>query len=112
MKTTAQGLAAEAAVASLLKKQKYDILDQNWRTRSCEIDIVARKSKVVYFVEVKFRSQAAQGDGFEYVTPRKLSQMTYAANMWCQQHDYSGDYRLMAAAVSGEDLENISLVEV
>ena len=112
MKTTAQGLAAEVAVASLLKRQKYEILDQNWRTRTCEIDITARRNKVIYFVEVKFRSQIAQGDGFEYVTSRKLKQMAYAANMWCQQHDYSGDYRLMAAAVSGEDLENISLVEV
>ncbi|HVX58410.1 MAG TPA: YraN family protein [Candidatus Saccharimonadales bacterium] len=112
MKTTEQGRLAEAAVTELLKARGYKILDQNWRTRLCEIDIVAAKGKIAYFVEVKYRASNNQGDGFEYITPRKLSQMSFASEVWVQENSWSGDYRLMAAAVTGADAEDIELVEL
>lgn len=112
MKTTEQGRAAEAAVAESLKKQGYKIADRNWRTRACEIDIVATKDKIVYFVEVKYRSGSAQGDGFEYITPRKLTQMRFAAENWVSQNNWDGDYLLMAAAVSGPQAGHIELIEI
>lgn len=112
MKTTFSGRAAESEVAKYLSEQGFKILDQNWRTRTCEIDLVAQKDKVIYFVEVKYRSTIDQGDGFEYITPAKLKQMAYAAEVWVQENNWSGDYRLLAAAVSGENKEGIELAEV
>jgi len=73
---------------------------------------VAQKGSVVYFVEVKYRRQAAQGGGFEYIGPQKLHRMDFAAGVWRQNFDWSGDYRLMAAAVTGGDCEEIQLVEL
>jgi Holliday junction resolvase-like predicted endonuclease len=96
MKTTHAGLKAEARVAEFLKKSGYKILHNNWRTRACEI-------------EVKFRSNEKQGDGFEYITPRKLKQMYFAAEIWNQQNNWNGDYRLMAAAVSEDTIKIIEL---
>ncbi|HVS78731.1 MAG TPA: hypothetical protein VHD84_00365, partial [Candidatus Saccharimonadales bacterium] len=61
---------------------------------------------------VKYRSGAAQGDGFEYIVGRKLQRMNFAANIWCQNYNWRGDYRLMAAAVSGFDCESIEITEV
>lgn len=112
MKTTAQGQAAESAVAGLLVAQDYQILDRNWRTKTCEIDIVAQKQNVIYFIEVKYRAQADQGDGFEYITSRKLSQMQFAGRSWNAEHAWEGDWRLLAAAVSGPNSENIQLLEI
>ena len=111
MKTTFSGRAAESAVAEHLKQQKYQILNQNWRTRTCEIDLVAKKDGVIYFCEVKMRSSPTQGDGFEYITPAKLKQMTYAAEVWCQENDWPGDCRLLAAAVT-DDNQQINIVEI
>jgi len=112
IKTTEQGLRAEAAVAELLGQHGYEVIDRNWKTRVCEIDLVAQKDEVVYFIEVKYRRQAAQGDGFDYIGPQKLHRMDFAAGVWCQNLNWAGDYRLMAAAVSGEDCERIKLIEL
>ncbi len=112
MQTTETGQKAEAAVARLLKEQGYKITDKNWRTKVCEIDLIALKDGVAFFVEVKYRAASAQGDGFEYITAKKLKQMTFAAEVWVQQSGWRGDWRLMAAAVSGLGFENIALLEI
>lgn len=112
IKTTEQGQLAEAAVAALLEQQGFEVIDRNWKTRVCEIDIVAQKSKVIYFVEVKYRASQAQGGGYEYIADQKLKKMNFAAEIWKQTYGWDGDCRLMAAAVSGADCENIELTEV
>lgn len=112
MKTAERGQEAEQAVADLLEQHGFEIIDRNWKTRVCEIDIVAQKEDVIYFVEVKYRSSQAQGSGFEYVTDKKLRRMNFAAEVWKQQYSWDGDYRLMAVAVSGSDCGNIQLTEV
>lgn len=87
-------------------------MGRNWKTKVCEIDIVTKAAGVLYFVEVKYRRQPAQGDGFEYITEQKLKRMTFAAELWLQRHGRTGDYRLMAASVTGPDCEVIEITEV
>lgn len=107
MKTTTLGNQAEQTVAEELNRQGYKILDRNWKTKVCEIDIVASKERVVYFVEVKFRSGQAQGSGLEYIGPQKLRRMHFAAEVWVQAHKYDGDYTLLAASVMCDGLNFI-----
>ena len=102
MTTFDTGRQAEATAAAFLRTQGYQIVAQNWRTRSCEVDIVASKDSVVYCVEVKFRSSDRQGMGLDYVTPKKLQQMQYAAEMWTAAAAWDGDYRLAAIEVGGD----------
>ncbi len=108
--STFQGREAENAASDYLKLQKLIIVDQNWRTRWCEIDIVAQSSekiglikraKIIHFVEVKYRASVAQGDGLEYITQKKQLQMQRAAEFWVNEHSWSGDYQLDAVAVTG-----------
>ena len=101
MSTTATGRAAEAAAASFLQAKGCTVLAQNWRTRWCEIDIVAHRSGVLYFVEVKYRASGAWGTGLDYITPRKLQQMHFAASFWISRHKFDGDYRLAAIELTG-----------
>jgi len=98
--STAIGRAAETAAATYLRQRGFTIISQNWRTRWCEIDIVGKKAKVVYFVEVKYRSTNRQGGGLDYVTPRKLAQMQLAADFWQATHGAT-DSRLCAVELSG-----------
>lgn len=99
--STATGRAAEIEAVRYLKKQGFKILAQNWRTRWCEIDIVAQCRGVIYFVEVKYRANSAWGGGLDYITPRKLQQMNFAGEFWLAQQATTVDYRLAAIGVSG-----------
>ena len=102
MKTTVAGQSAEFAVAEQLKSAGYKILARNWRTRVCEIDIVAKKDQIVYFVEVKYRSNPAQGDGLAYITPQKLKKLYFSARVWVQATGWDEDYRLLVASVTSD----------
>jgi uncharacterized protein (TIGR00252 family) len=110
MNTTSVGRQAEAKAAGYLKDLGYNILDQNWRTRLCEIDIVAQKAKVIYFVEVKYRKSSNWGGGLEYITGAKLKQMARAAELWVSNHKWHGDYALAGIEVMGERLEVTAFV--
>ncbi|MBI4034757.1 YraN family protein [Candidatus Saccharibacteria bacterium] len=112
MARVSTGLTAETAVAEFLKQSGYEILDRNWKTKVCEIDIVACRSRTVFFIEVKYRSSLRQGGGFEYILARKLKQMEFAAKIWNQRHGWDGDWRLVAAAVSGPDHQSVDLIEI
>jgi uncharacterized protein (TIGR00252 family) len=112
MSTTELGQRAEQAVADYLKKKGYKILEHNWRTRWCEIDVVAQKGQTVFFVEVKYRESDRQGDGLEYITPKKLTQMTFAAELWVSNHNWQGEYCLVAAGVTGTSFIVQEIIEL
>lgn len=95
------GHDAEKTAAEYLKQQGYKIRDLNWKTRYCEIDIVAEKDKTIWFVEVKSRRSSQQGFGYEYVTSKKLQQMHFAAEMWVQSNKWAGDYQLAVVSIDG-----------
>lgn len=112
MKSTKAGATAESAVSLYLKAKGYKILHRNWRTKNCEIDIIARKDDIVFFVEVKYRVNDKQGSGLDYITPKKLAQMEFAAKVWCSANRWGGDCRLLAAAVQGAQFELVEIIEV
>lgn len=110
MATTSAGHSAEEAVSEYLAKKGYKIIVRNWKQPSCEIDIVARKSRTIFFVEVKYRRSSQQGSGFDYITKSKLHQMKYAAQVWVACNNWAGEWVLSGAEVSGDD-QNISFIE-
>ena len=112
MATVAVGRQAEAAVGSYLEKQGFKIIAKNWRTKICEIDLIAQKEDVIYFVEVKYRGSESQGSGFEYIGPQKLGRLKFAARVWTQSSGWEGDYRIYGAEVTGPDFETVELVEI
>jgi Holliday junction resolvase-like predicted endonuclease len=92
-------------------RQGYRVLQQNWRTRYCEIDIVARKAATIYFIEVKYRASAQYGSGLDYVTPHKLRQMSFAARMWTQQFAWKGEVTLSAIELTGTNFVVTNFIE-
>lgn len=113
MNTTSSGNRAEQAVAEELTRRGYRVIELNWKTRFAEIDIVAEKDRTLCFVEVKYRKTLAAGDGFDYITPQKLHHMQRAAESYVLSHDWTGEYRLLAAsATGGLDSLQIQIIEV
>ncbi len=110
MSTTDSGQQAEKLVADKLKDSGHKIISLNWRTRWCEIDIVSKYKKTIYFTEVKFRSIDIWGDGFSYITIKKLKQMRFAAEFWISENDWNGEAVLQGAMVDSEG--NVNIVEI
>jgi uncharacterized protein (TIGR00252 family) len=111
MKTFDIGRQAEAAAAAFLERKGCTVIVQNWRTRWCEIDVIAQKDTTMYFCEVKYRSTSQQGTGLDYITPKKLQQMRFAAEMWVHQHSWQGEYSLCAIEVSGREFRVTAVVK-
>ncbi|HSX34007.1 MAG TPA: YraN family protein [Candidatus Saccharimonadales bacterium] len=105
MTTTEIGRKAEAVAAQFLQRKGCEIIAQNWRTRFCEIDVVAQRGQTMYFCEVKYRQTNRQGSGLDYITAKKLQQMRFAAETWVHVHAWRGDYQLCAIEVSGPEFQ-------
>jgi len=101
MTSVETGRKAEAIAAAFLEQKGCNMIAQNWRTKQCEIDIIVERDGVVYFCEVKYRLRAAQGTGIDYITPVKLRQMSFAAELWVNRYNWRGEYQLCAIEVSG-----------
>lgn len=100
--TTKQiGDAAETIAAKYLEQQGHTILERNWKTKFCEIDIVSVFGKTFYFTEVKYRRSNKAGDGLEVITSKKQQQMKFAAEYYASSKKLEGvGLRLAAIAMS------------
>lgn len=75
----ALGAAGEKAAERFLRRQRYTIVERNYRTRLGEIDLIALDGPTVVFVEVKTRTGSVHGSPFEAVDARKQRQMIRTA---------------------------------
>lgn len=112
MNTTSIGYRAERVAKKWLETRGYAILQQNWKTRWCEIDIVAKKQGVVYFVEVRHRRTSTWGDGLDSITSKKYKQVEFGANFWMHQNHWQGDARIVVIATSGDPPQVVAATEL
>jgi putative endonuclease len=94
------GVSAESRAAAVLIAKGYRILARRFRTPHGEVDIVARRRKLVAFVEVKAR--ASLDDAAYAVTPRQQARIIAAAQLWLMAHpEYDGyDLRFDAMLIA------------
>ena len=117
MTNYSHGHNAEKVAASYLEGRGYTIIALNWRHARAEIDIVAQKRPwlrakgPVVFFEVKYRKTDAQGRGLDYITPKKLEQMRFGAELWATENSYEGEYTLGAIELTGETYEVTQLLD-
>ena len=76
-----------------LTEQGFSIADRNWRTRSGELDIIARKGGLTVFVEVKARRGRAFGEPEEAVTAAKTRRIRALASEYLASCGRSNEVR-------------------
>jgi putative endonuclease len=77
------GRRAELAVADFLFARGFSVLSRNRRVGALEIDIVARKGRLVAIVEVRTRGPGALTSAFESVNLEKRQRLRRAAQrLW------------------------------
>lgn len=62
------GAQYERLAGKYLTDKGYNILEYNFRCRSGEIDLIAKRDGVLVFCEVKYRKDAVKGHPLEAVT--------------------------------------------
>jgi putative endonuclease len=94
------GLSAESRAAALLVAKGYHIVARRFRSPVGEIDIVARRGRVLLFVEVKARARL--DDAAEAVLPRQQRRIAAAAAAWLGNNpdDVSSDIRFDVVLVA------------
>ncbi|MEI6228713.1 MAG: ribonuclease HII [Candidatus Saccharibacteria bacterium] len=112
--TTKQiGDSAEDVASYYLMRQKHKILDRNWKTKYCEIDIVSQLKDIIYFTEVKYRKTGDQGGGLAAITKKKLNQMKFAARFYAISNNMSDtNLRLAVISLTGVVPEVLDFLEV
>ena len=102
------GQLGEKAAADYLVANGHKIIERNWKTKWCEIDIISEKDDILYFTEVKYRRR---GNGLDAITSTKQKQMHFAAEMYLQKYQ-DKSARLAAIAVGGDyEVTNFLVLE-
>lgn len=104
----ARGRWGEDLAARHYRRAGFEVVDRNWRCRHGEIDLVARRGRLLVFCEVKTRRTAAYGGPRSAVDARKQHRIRRLAAAWLAAHDVRGvDVRFDVAAITGVRLELI-----
>jgi putative endonuclease len=83
------GNLGEDIAAKYLQQKGYTIIQRNYSQRAGEIDIIARKHGIIYFVEVKSRHNTSFATPADSVNAKKRRHISAAAALWFAQHGES-----------------------
>ena len=81
------GKSGEEAAVDLLKKNGYNIIARNYKTKLGEIDIIAYDKDTLCFIEVKTRNSDRFGLPQEAVSKHKQRQIAKAALIYIKEKD-------------------------
>lgn len=105
-----KGNDAEELACGILHEKGYTILERNYYSRFGEIDIIASKDQMLYFVEVK------SGEDYESaiynITPQKLSKIIKTAQIYMSKNGLDCDFSFDAIIITPHQswhVENITL---
>lgn len=113
-KNQKSGHIAEDFAARHLCHENHKIIAKNHKTAFYEIDLISTLGQKIYFTEVKYHQNPENGSPLELITTKKLEKMRFASEKFRQEHPEFHDFQpiLAAAAVTGENFENIEWLEL
>ena len=77
----------DLAASYLQKKQRYRIIQRNYRCVFGEVDIIAKDHDVLSFIEVRTRKSEEFGNPKESITKRKQDQISKVALEFINKHN-------------------------
>lgn len=97
--TKSIGNKGEKLALDYLKNNSFKILNKNFHNRFGEIDIIAKKEKTIYFIEVKTRTDLTKGNPYEAVNQHKINQIKKIAQFYILKKKLF-NYKLKIAVIS------------
>ncbi|MGW8267002.1 MAG: YraN family protein, partial [Longimicrobiales bacterium] len=93
------GRRGEEEAARFLERKGWTILARNARVGRWEVDLIATRSDVLAFVEVKSRRGTAFGAPLAAISVRKMQHIARAAAGWIRDQGHSGAKEIRFDAV-------------
>lgn len=98
------GKMGEGLAREYLQKQGYKIIEQNYRTKYAEIDLVAQKSTLfskgaMVFVEVRTKVGEQFGSPEDTINRQKLRKVLYNAKSYAGFKQWNGSARIDAICI-------------
>ena len=105
--TTKQlGDRGEQVVADYLVESGHEIVARNYKTKLFEVDIISQKAQMLYFTEVKYRSDHDFGEALDFIDKKKQQKMHLAVAGFLATHPEYADFTpILAVAAVGEDFK-------
>ncbi|MEO6000837.1 MAG: YraN family protein [Chitinophagaceae bacterium] len=107
------GRIGEAMAKTFLEERAFNILHLNWKHSYYEIDIIASKTGILHFIEVKTRRSQRFGLPEESVDQKKLEKMMNAADEFLYQ--FPGweriQYDILSISVGNNDIPDFFFIE-
>lgn len=104
------GATGELVVRKWLINKEFTILADNYQQKWGEIDLIAKRGKVIHFIEVKTVSYDSKADLERYsgrdswrpeeqVHPKKMLKIQRTIESWLIENAYEGEWEIDIAAV-------------
>lgn len=99
----ALGRDGEDLAARWYTDHGFHVVDRNWRTTFGEIDLVARRDRLLVISEVKTRTRGDFGSPALAVGVAKQRRLRRLAAAWLREHPHRGwlDVRFDVVAITG-----------
>lgn len=107
------GYDAEQRAKYYLLENSLRFVEQNYKAKVGEIDLIMLDEKQLVFVEVKFRSTASRGSAAEQFTPKKRKRLERTINYYLLQkklNPHHTNLRIDVVAIDGEQVNWIKNV--
>lgn len=93
------GTRGEELAREYLTANGYSILENNWRYRTHEVDIIAKKGDILAFVEVKTRSSKFLGEPEIFVSRTQQRAYVTVADAYIQKFNRPEEVRFDIIAI-------------
>lgn len=101
------GRQGEDAACSYLKKKGFKILERNYKCLFGEIDIIAEYGGVIVITEVKCRSSAKFGAGFEAVSRTKRQKIIKTTEFYIKEKNIDSSVRFDVISIDSGVITHI-----
>jgi len=93
------GQLGEKIARKYLEKKGYKIIDQNYRTKFAEIDLIIKKENEIIFIEVRTKRGDSFGLPEESFNQRKLRKLWLSAKFYALRIGWRGPFRIDAICI-------------
>lgn len=107
-----KGEASEIRAVEFLCENSFEIIDRNFFSRFGEIDIIALRLEVLYFIEVKSSYQLDSIHPIYSITPKKLERILKTTQYYLSKYNISLPYYLGAIVVHPHKIEFIENITI
>lgn len=84
------GVWAERAAARRLKLYGFEVLEERYKTKEGEIDLIAKRDGLLVFVEVKQRKNTLE----EAITHTQMQRIIHSAMLYLAAHDEYANFTM------------------